>query len=161
MRLLFGIMLLSVLALFVPNSTVRAVGFVFLCASAGALLVYFLIKVILRSVRSKIRADRISHRDQTTESPLERTMADALTAAGIAFEREYLVGRSRLDFAFPEKKLAVECDGYRYHSSPAQKEHDRKRDAFLRENGWRVIRFSAQEIKNDPAFCVQKIRDSL
>ncbi|ADC48972.1 hypothetical protein BpOF4_04540 [Alkalihalophilus pseudofirmus OF4] len=43
-------------------------------------------------------------------------------------------------------KLAIEADGKAFHSSPQQKARDKRRDAFLRNNGWRVMRFSGRQI---------------
>lgn len=46
-----------------------------------------------------------------------------------------------------EKKIAIECDGYDYHSSPNQKREDDKRARKLKRNGWReILRYSGSEI---------------
>lgn len=46
----------------------------------------------------------------------------------------------RLDFAYPHIKVCVEYDGFDFHErTPDQKEHDRVRRKWLRENGWTVI----------------------
>jgi hypothetical protein len=46
-----------------------------------------------------------------------------------------------------EKKIAIECDGYDYHSSPNQKKEDDKRARKLKRNGWReILRYSGSEI---------------
>lgn len=46
-----------------------------------------------------------------------------------------------------EKKIAIECDGYDYHSSPYQKREDDKRTRKLKRKGWReVLRYSGSEI---------------
>lgn len=45
------------------------------------------------------------------------------------------------------KKIALECDGYDYHSSPAQKKSDDVRLRKLKLNGWsEVFRYSGSEI---------------
>lgn len=41
-----------------------------------------------------------------------------------------------LDFADPNKKIAIECDGARWHNAA----RDAKRDASLHRNGWEIIR---------------------
>ncbi|WP_322936685.1 DUF559 domain-containing protein [Nocardioides bizhenqiangii] len=46
----------------------------------------------------------------------------------------------RLDFAYPERRIAVEYDGYDAHErTEAMREHDRLRRRWLRANGWTVI----------------------
>ncbi len=49
------------------------------------------------------------------------------------------VGKYRIDFAWPNKMLAIEVDGEQ-HFTPEAQEHDRIRDAFLREKGWTLLR---------------------
>lgn len=45
------------------------------------------------------------------------------------------------------KKVALECDGYDYHSSPEQKRNDDIRTRKLKKNGWReVLRYSGKEL---------------
>ena len=96
--------------------------------------------------------------------PIENMMCDALKSAGFNFCREYIVMRRkkvkyRLDFALLRKngKLDVECDGYSWHSTPAQRAKDNKRDKWLRQNGWTIIRFYEQEVVNNIGACIKKI----
>lgn len=45
------------------------------------------------------------------------------------------------------RKIAIECDGYDYHSSPSQKKNDDIRSRKLKSNGWReVFRYSGSEL---------------
>ncbi len=52
--------------------------------------------------------------------------------------------------ADPNFKIAVECDGYRYHSNPPAFTRDRQRDRILHSHGIDVLRFSGHEIHHDP-----------
>ncbi len=46
-----------------------------------------------------------------------------------------------------ERKIAIECDGYDYHSSPSQKREDDIRSRKLKRAGWKdIIRYSGSEI---------------
>ena len=54
-------------------------------------------------------------------------------------EREYRVGRYRLDFAWPRVLIAIEADGW-HHRSPEGAAGDRRRDSWLRSQGWVVFR---------------------
>jgi hypothetical protein len=68
---------------------------------------------------------------------------------------------ARLDFAWPDEKVAVEMDGFRYHSSPDAHAHDRERDIVLGELGWIVIRITPTGLaKSGPAF-LNNLRDRL
>jgi very-short-patch-repair endonuclease len=58
-------------------------------------------------------------------------------------------GRSR-DFAWPDQRLVVETDGYRYHSSRQAKRRDNRRDRQLTALGWRPVRFTYEEIAFEP-----------
>ena len=44
-----------------------------------------------------------------------------------------------VDFAYPDIKLAIEAEGYRWHSSRARWERDLERRNELTALGWRVI----------------------
>lgn len=52
----------------------------------------------------------------------------------------------RLDFAWPEKRLALEYDGYAAHAERG--EADAARDADLRRRGWTVIRADVSDLRD-------------
>jgi very-short-patch-repair endonuclease len=54
----------------------------------------------------------------------------------------------RLDLAYPVVKLALEADGRRWHSSRADFQRDRTRGNLLAAQGWTVLRFTADDIRN-------------
>ena len=57
----------------------------------------------------------------------------------IKYRREYKMGRYFIDFAIMEKKIALEIDGA-HHQIKEVKEKDKRKDKFLNELGWTVIR---------------------
>jgi very-short-patch-repair endonuclease len=61
-----------------------------------------------------------------------------------------IAGRRR-DFTWPDQRLVVETDGYRYHSSPAAKRRDNRRDRELTALGWRPVRFTYEEVAFEPS----------
>lgn len=168
--LLYWLLLLplSLLALSLQDRGVLYMVFVVfitvLFFALAAMTVEYVIRKIYRSLREIIvfskKERAIRSRDSTTESPLERMLAAALDAHGVAYVREYRISNIHVDFAFPERKLAVECDGHRYHASRDDKTRDAKRDAFLKRRGWRVLRFTGDDIRNDIQACVRKISES-
>jgi len=50
-----------------------------------------------------------------------------------------------IDFAIPDKKIAIEVDGKHWHKD---KKKDRFRDWMLRRAGWKVIRIDEDEIES-------------
>lgn len=66
-------------------------------------------------------------------------------------------GVVHLDRAWPEVKLAVELDGAKHHTSPADRRRDLARDSALAALGWVVLRFTYADIVNNPALVRAKI----
>lgn len=58
-----------------------------------------------------------------------------------------------VDIANPTKKLALEVDGGS-HGLLKTQEADRRKEAFLCGQGWRVLRFSNQAATENTAACV-------
>lgn len=65
-------------------------------------------------------------------------------------------GAYRLDFAFPRLELGIELDGYTYHSNREAFNNDRRRQREIEALGWRIVRFSGDELRNDIAACVRE-----
>lgn len=98
------------------------------------------------------------------ESPMESwlllTIADAgLPAPEQQFEVFNLAGKAvyRLDFAWPQLRIASEYDGYEAHET--RRERDAARYEDLRRRGWIVIRADADDLK-DPARVIAAIKDA-
>jgi very-short-patch-repair endonuclease len=53
--------------------------------------------------------------------------------------------RLEVDFYWPTHHLIVETDGWDTHHTRAAFEADRRRDAALQADGWRVVRFTWHE----------------
>ena len=92
--------------------------------------------------------------------PLEEIMRKALKQKGIKAFPEYCLmekGRLkyRLDFAIfsPHGKIDVECDDEKWHGHPRQQAKDKERNAWLKRRGWKVVRFSGEEIRNNLKGC--------
>ncbi|MEJ6790744.1 endonuclease domain-containing protein [Brevundimonas sp. BR2-1] len=66
--------------------------------------------------------------------------------AGLKFRRQHPIGPYVLDFYCAAAKLAVEVDG-QSHERPEQIAHDRRRTAWLREQGVRVVRLAAEDVR--------------
>lgn len=83
---------------------------------------------------------------QNTESPIEELLYYRLLSIGLNPETQFKVGNYRIDIAFPEKMLAIECDGRQYHNTPEKIAKDKERQKFLESQGWKVMRYSGSDI---------------
>ena len=63
----------------------------------------------------------------------------------LKFRRQHPVGPYIADFYCPAAKLIVEIDG-QSHSIDVKSRHDARRDAWLREQGLKVVRFTAGDV---------------
>ncbi|MGZ4126679.1 MAG: endonuclease domain-containing protein [Actinomycetota bacterium] len=66
-----------------------------------------------------------------------------------------------VDFAFPSDLVAIEADGYRWHSGRARFQNDRARRNRLTTLGWRVIHVTWQDLLEQPRAVVEVIRRTL
>jgi hypothetical protein len=67
----------------------------------------------------------------------------------------------RVDFAWPEQMLAVEYDGYDWHSGPDSFRRDRQKRAALTELGWRVMSIVADDVRMNKREMVRRIDSQL
>lgn len=99
-----------------------------------------------------------------TESRLEARLLDVLRRAGIPRPvLQHAVTtedgfRARLDFAYPAEMLAIEVDGYRYHSGRTAWEADRRRMSHLAVAGWRVLHVTAKDLAAGAPDLVHQLR---
>ena len=63
----------------------------------------------------------------------------------------------RVDFAWPDRLVAVEYDGFEWHSSSATLRRDRQKRAALEELGWRVMSIVSDDVRRQPLAMVRRI----
>ena len=68
--------------------------------------------------------------------------------------------RFRLDFAVycQNGKIAIECDNKKAHSSPAQKNKDKQKDALLKKDGWKVLRIREKEVLENVEVPIRRVK---
>jgi hypothetical protein len=66
-----------------------------------------------------------------------------------------------VDFHWPNQRLVVELDGYRFHGTRGAFERDRERDAELQAAGWRVIRITYRQLHDAPEGVAARLRRAL
>jgi len=82
------------------------------------------------------------------ESSIETKMRVALKEAGIDFRQEVKIGIYRADFLLIKSNVVLECDGEYWHSIPGAENRDKRKDFYLINKGYKIIRFSEQTIRN-------------
>lgn len=68
---------------------------------------------------------------------------------------------AELDFALPELKICIEIDGRAFHSDAHAFERDRARQNMLVAEGWLVLRFTWQQLTEQPEWVVATIRRAI
>lgn len=64
---------------------------------------------------------------------------------GVKFRRQHAIGAFIADFVCLDEQLVIEVDGG-YHETPEQREDDELRTAILNQMGYRVLRFTNDEV---------------
>jgi hypothetical protein len=65
---------------------------------------------------------------------------------------------ARLDLAWPDRRLALELDGFRWHSSPRAFQRDRARRNRLVHLGWTVVQATPADLVGDGARVTDLLR---
>ena len=79
---------------------------------------------------------------------------------GVPFRRQCIIGDYIADFACLSRKLIVEIDGG-YHSEPQQHADDVQRTQALQRLGFRVVRFTNEEVLEHTEQVIKKIQQYL
>lgn len=86
-------------------------------------------------------------------TPIEMLLYRSMRERGLAPIAQYGIGKFRVDFAFADVRLAVECDGRQWHDP----DRDARRDAVLGSKGWTVLHFSGADISHDAPACAARV----
>ena len=68
------------------------------------------------------------------------------------------MGGYKVDVAFPKQKVAIETDGWAFHSSREDFQIDRERQNKLALPGWQVLRFTWLDLTEYPQRVLAEIR---
>ena len=107
--------------------------------------------------------DERDDRGRPSASRFETRLNRLLIRSGFPAMREYKIWNggefvARVDFCFPEAKLIIEADGFRWHSGRRAWQRDRERRNQLTAMGWRVIQATWDDLTRRPTETVEKIR---
>jgi hypothetical protein len=103
---------------------------------------------------------RILHGDvRVTLSTLEARFLARLRDAGLVLpQTNRLAGGRRVDCRWPEQRLTVELDGYRYHHSRRAWEQDRRREREARARGDEFRRYTYGDVLESPRLMLAELR---
>jgi very-short-patch-repair endonuclease/predicted transcriptional regulator of viral defense system len=97
-----------------------------------------------------------------TRSSLEDAFLNLLHRHGLPTpQTNILVEGIEVDAVWRAQRLVVELDGWQYHRTRHAFQRDRTRDAQLARAGYRVLRFTHDQVVREPAWVVQVLRDLL
>lgn len=90
--------------------------------------------------------------EKKSESPFEEAVALYLTKKKYHLVQQWKVGAYRLDMVVicNGKKIAIECDGERFHSGAEKIREDMERQTILERLGWKFIRIRGSEYYRNP-----------
>jgi very-short-patch-repair endonuclease len=92
-------------------------------------------------------------------SEAERLLIKLLRDNGITgWKANYPVSGYKVDAAFPAQKVAIETDGWAFHSSQEDFQNDRERQNKLALLGWHVLRFTWLDLTEYPERVLAEIR---
>jgi very-short-patch-repair endonuclease len=96
------------------------------------------------------------------QSPFEEEVYAALTKAGLQVDCQVGDSRYKIDFGIRHPKtnkylLAIEADGWTYHSSPYARERDWLRQEVLERKGWTFVRIWSTDWWQNPTLQVNRV----
>ena len=97
-----------------------------------------------------------------TRSWAERRLLSLIREAGlpVPLTNRLLLG-FKVDAVWPDLNLVVEVDGYEFHGDRNSFESDRARDAVLVAHGYRVLRFTARQLRDQPLLVLSRLAAAL
>jgi very-short-patch-repair endonuclease len=104
----------------------------------------------------------LEEKEKRTQSVFEREVMTRLTSAGYQVASQWRVGAFRIDLVVEgdDKRLAIECDGDRYHPLERLAE-DMERQSVLERMGWIFTRIRATEFFRNPDRAMKPILEKL
>lgn len=102
-----------------------------------------------------------------TDSALETLALSVIEDGGLPLPRtqyrpEWLrKANGRVDLAYVDEAVLVECDSLRWHGTPEAVQLDRHRDNLAQLAGWISLRFTYPDFKKRPSYVVETIRTAL
>lgn len=95
-------------------------------------------------------------RQNYKQTDIEKITEGLLASCRIEFVCQHPIGPYVCDF-FVTPNFVIEADGVYWHSLPINQERDKKKDKYLHNLGYSVLRLRGDDIRNNPAKCYARI----
>ncbi len=102
----------------------------------------------------------LRNKSTKSEITLWKTALRAKKMKGYPFRRQRPIGNFIADFACLQLKLVIELDGFT-HTEPETIKRDNKKDKYLNSIGFKVLRFTDDEIWNNLNGVVSQIERTI
>ena len=101
--------------------------------------------------------------EKNSESVFEEKIAKYLISEGYHIEQQWEAGLYKIDMValFQDKKVAIECDGEKWHSTEEQIREDMERQNVLERCGWEFIRIRGSRYFKNPESAMKALIEEL
>jgi len=100
----------------------------------------------------------LAPRREPTRSELEDLFLEFCERYGFPAPRvNRRIAGLEVDFSWPDLRVAVETDSYRFHRGAQAFENDHERDLDLRAAGYDVVRLTWRQLTHKPARCAEAL----
>ena len=101
--------------------------------------------------------------EKNSDSVFEEEVVKHLVSEGYHIKQQWEVGAYRIDMValFQDKKIAIECDGEKWHSTEEQIRQDMERQSILERCGWEFIRIRGSKYFKNPETTMKGVIDEL
>ena len=101
--------------------------------------------------------------EKNSESVFEEKIAKYLISEGYHIEQQWEAGLYKIDMValFQDKKVAIECDGEKWHSTEEQIREDMERQNVLERCGWEFIRIRGSRYFKNPESTMKTLIEEL
>jgi len=101
--------------------------------------------------------------EKNLESVFEKNVAEYLVSKGYNIRQQWEVGAYRVDMIaiFQDKKIIIECDGEKWHSTEEQIRQDMERQNVLERCGWEFVRIRGSRYFKNPKTVMKEVIEEL
>lgn len=101
--------------------------------------------------------------EKNSESFFEEKIAKYLISEGYHIEQQWEAGLYKIDMValFQDKKVAIECDGEKWHSTEERIREDMERQNVLERCGWEFIRIRGSRYFKNPESIMKALIEEL
>ncbi|MFC4769533.1 AAA domain-containing protein, partial [Effusibacillus consociatus] len=119
-------------------------------------------RLILHAKDPQAITRSIATLEKETQSPFEKMVLERLVRAGYRVKPQWQVGAYSIDLVVEGggKRLAVECDGDKWHP-PEKLVQDMGRQAILERLGWKFVRIRGSQFFRNPEKAMKPVFEKL